>query len=102
MHKNAKGLIKNKTIHFSFLAQNGMKNLKYLMEHVLLQLFKIIFSITSKNMKHLLIILQYKFTLTKWMIKLLLKSNQDITLLELLLTETMNLLESKEIKDRNR
>ena len=49
-------------------------------------------------MKPLLIILQCKFISTKLMIKLLLKSNQDIILLELLTTETMTLLESKEKK----
>ena len=75
-----------------------MKNFKYLMDHVLLQIFKIILTITSKIMKPLLIILQCKFISTKLMIKLLLKSNQDIILLELLTTETMTLLESKEKK----
>ena len=75
-----------------------MKNFKYLMDRVLLQIFKIILSITSKIMKPLLIILQCKFISTKLMIKLLLKSNQDIILLELLTTETMTLLESKEKK----
>ena len=75
-----------------------MKNFKYLMDHVLLQIFKIILSITSKIMKYLLIILQCKFISTKLMIKLLLKSNQDIILLELLTTETMTLLECKEKK----
>ena len=30
----------------------GMKNLNYLMDHVLCQIFKIILRVSSKNMKH--------------------------------------------------
>ena len=39
------------TINLKYQFQNGTKNLKYLMDHILYQIFKIILSISSKNMK---------------------------------------------------
>ena len=54
--KNKKSL--TKTITLKYLVQLGMKNLNYLMNHILYQIFKIILSISSKNTKQWLIILQ--------------------------------------------
>ena len=40
-----------KIINLEYQLQRGMKNLNYLMDHILYQIFKIILSISSKNMK---------------------------------------------------
>ena len=40
-----------KIINLKYQLQREMKNLNYLMDHVLYQIFKIILSISSKNMK---------------------------------------------------
>ena len=40
-----------KTINLKYHVQRGIINLNYLMENILYQIFKIIFSISSKNMK---------------------------------------------------
>ena len=47
-----------KIITLRYQLQHGMKNLNYLMDHILYQIFKIILNTSQKNMKQLLIILQ--------------------------------------------
>ena len=44
-----------KTINLKYLGQRGMKNLNYLMQHILHQTFKIILSISSKTMKPIIL-----------------------------------------------
>ena len=45
-------------INIKHQLQHGMKSLNYLMDHVLYQIFKTILSVSSKNTRQLLIILQ--------------------------------------------
>ena len=47
-----------KIINLKYQLRHGMKNLNYLIDHILYQIFKTILSISSKNMRQLLIILQ--------------------------------------------
>ena len=47
-----------KIINLKYQLRQGMKNLNYLMGHILYQIFKTTLSISSKNMRQLLIILQ--------------------------------------------
>ena len=54
--KNIKKSYKNNK--FKISAATRIKNLNYLMDHILYQMFKIILSIASKNMEKRLIILQ--------------------------------------------
>ena len=49
------------TTNLKFLLQLGMMNLICLMDVILLLTYKIVLNISSKNMKLLQIILQYKF-----------------------------------------
>ena len=69
-----------KTIDLKNCCQSGIKNLNYLMDHIRYQIFNIILSISSKNMKHLLIILQIEYLYGKIKTEFLLKSRQDIIL----------------------
>ena len=48
----------SKVINLKYQLQHGMENLNYLMDHILYEIFKIIFDISFKNMKKRLIILQ--------------------------------------------
>ena len=48
----------SKTLNLKYLDQHGMKNLNYQMDPIPHQIFITILSISSKNMKHLLIIFQ--------------------------------------------
>ena len=41
-----------KTINLKYQLQRGMINLSYFKDHILYQIFKIMLSISSKNMKH--------------------------------------------------
>ena len=50
--------IKKSYNNLKYQLQPGMKNSNYLMERILYQILKIILSISSKKMKHLLTILQ--------------------------------------------
>ena len=43
--------IPTKAIYLKHLLQRGMKNLNYVMDHTLHRIFKIIFSVLSKDMK---------------------------------------------------
>ena len=45
-------------INLKYKLKHRRKNLNYLMDHILYQIFKTILSISSKNMRQLLIILQ--------------------------------------------
>ena len=74
--------IKNhiKTINLTYQPQHKVKQLNYLMDQILNQIFKIILRILSKHMKNLLIIFDYKYILTKLKKELNLKLNQDIIL----------------------
>ena len=47
-----------KIINLKYQLQHGMMSLNYLMDHILYQKFKAILSISSKNMRQLLTILQ--------------------------------------------
>ena len=47
MEKYNKG--QTKTINVKYQLQRGMKNLNYLMDHILYQIFKIISSLSSEN-----------------------------------------------------
>ena len=47
-----------KEINFKYLGQRRIKNLNYQMDHILYQIFKTILSISSKNIKQWLIIIQ--------------------------------------------
>ena len=47
-----------KMINFKYQLQHGMKNLNYLMDYILYQIFRINLNISQKNMIQLLIILQ--------------------------------------------
>ena len=47
-----------KKINLKILGQRELQNLNYLINHILYQIFKTIWSISSKCMKHLLIIFQ--------------------------------------------
>ena len=47
-----------KIINLKYQLQHEMKNLNYLIVHILYKIFKTILSISSKNMRQLLIILQ--------------------------------------------
>ena len=47
-----------KAISLKHYLKRGMKNLYYLTDHIQYQIFKIILSLSSKSMKHLLITLQ--------------------------------------------
>ena len=49
---------RSKVINLKYQLQHGMENLNYLMDHILYEIFKIIFDISFKNMKKRLIILQ--------------------------------------------
>ena len=40
-----------KTINLKYILKGGTKNLNYLMNHILYQIFKILLSISSKNTK---------------------------------------------------
>ena len=46
------------TVNLKDQLQHGMKNLNYLMDHILYQIFKIILNINFKSMRKRLIILQ--------------------------------------------
>ena len=48
----------SKVINLKYQLQHGIENLNYLMDHILYEIFKIIFDISFKNMKKRLIILQ--------------------------------------------
>ena len=54
--KNVKTSYKNENVRCQL--GHEMKNLNYLMDHIMYQIFKIILNISLKNMKQLLIILQ--------------------------------------------
>ena len=54
--KNVKTSYKNGNVRCQL--GHEMKNLNYLMDHIMYQIFKIILNISLKNMKRLLIILQ--------------------------------------------
>ena len=47
-----------KKINLKYQLQHGMKSLNCLMDHIMCEIFKTILSISSKNMRQLLIILQ--------------------------------------------
>ena len=47
-----------KIISLTYQLQHGMKNLNYLMDHILYQTFKTVLIISSKKMRQLLTILQ--------------------------------------------
>ena len=47
-----------KVINLKYQLQHGMENLNYLIDHILYEIFKIIFDISFKNMEKRLIILQ--------------------------------------------
>ena len=47
-----------KIINLKYQLQYGMKSLNYLMDHILYHIFQTILSISSKNMRPLLIVLQ--------------------------------------------
>ena len=49
------------TVNLKYLLQHGMMNLIYVMDLILFLIFKIILNTSSKKMKLLQIILQYKF-----------------------------------------
>ena len=49
--------IDTKTMNLKYQLQHGMKSLNYLVDHIRFQIFKAILSISSRNMKQLLIIL---------------------------------------------
>ena len=55
--ENIKKSSKNKNL-LKYQLRHGMKNLNYLMDHVLYQMVKITLNISSKNMRVLLVILQ--------------------------------------------
>ena len=55
--ENIKKSSKNK-FFLKYQLRHGMKNLNYLMDHVLYQMVKITLNISSKNMRVLLVILQ--------------------------------------------
>ena len=59
MKKHKKGHIK--TIHLKYQLQHGMKNLNYLLIHILYQIFKIMLNIYKKNIEKRLIILQSEY-----------------------------------------
>ena len=54
--KNTKSITKK--INLKYQLQHGLKNLNYLMNHIMYKIFKTILSVSSKNMRQLLIILQ--------------------------------------------
>ena len=79
-----------------------MESLNNFMDHILYEIFKTILSISSKNMRHLLIILQ--IYVNKMENRITFKINKEYYL-ELLRPETMKLLgstTSKINKDKNR
>ena len=45
-------------MNLKYQLQHGIKNLNYLMDHIIYQIFKIILNISLKKMRQLLIILQ--------------------------------------------
>ena len=45
-------------MNLKYQLQHGIKNLNYLMDHIVYQIFKIILNISLKKMRQLLIILQ--------------------------------------------
>ena len=51
-----------KEINLKYQVRHGMKSLNYLMDDIMYQIFKTILSISSKNMRELLIILQQEYT----------------------------------------
>ena len=65
--KNIKSHIK--TIDRKYQLQYGMANSNYLMDHILYLIFNITLSVSSKSVKHILIILQFKYILTKFKVE---------------------------------
>ena len=55
--KNIQKSYKNKNLKYQL--RHWMKSLNYLMDHVLYQIFKINLNMSEKNMRQLLIIIQY-------------------------------------------
>ena len=53
-----KNIKRSKMINLKYQLQHGMKNLNYLMDHIMYQIFKIILNIFLEYMRQLLIMLQ--------------------------------------------